>query len=120
MDAPLVTIKHHENGNRPFSEVFIDYKGQRFYSRNWWVEDDTPANRNVLAHQFLARLQHSPSGILEDLSYDETQNAVAVAVAERDSLIEFAASGGPPRPTHGGYPDNEQKPKRPALSLVSP
>lgn len=97
--TPEVTIKKRVNAaGHPFTEVFIDYQGQRFYSRHSYVVDDTPYSRANQAAAFLRRLRLFP---LKGTSPSHAR-----------------------KPVHGGYPvasSNEGAPsvsKRPALSIV--
>lgn len=59
--VPNVQIKSciSEEGH-PFSEVFIDHEGQRFYSRYFYPMDDTPGMRAQQGQQFLVRLKRFP------------------------------------------------------------
>ena len=76
--AQVVAIKQRLNAaDFPFSEIFIEHEGHRFYSRDFFVAD-TPANRAFLANAFLTRLKRFPSG---------------VTAKEH-------------KPTHGGYPQS--------------
>ena len=60
-EPPMVTIKQRVSSEgHPFSEVFIDYEGRRFYSRNWYVLSDTPHARASEAAQFMRRLERFP------------------------------------------------------------
>ena len=60
-EPAVVTIKQRVSGEgHPFSEVFIDYEGRRFYSRNWYVLSDNPHTRANEAAKFMQRLQRFP------------------------------------------------------------
>jgi hypothetical protein len=110
--TPHVTIKHRVTGQGyPFTESFVYYGGQTFYSRHWSVIADTPHARGALAQQFLDRLKRFPSIAA---GYEAQVANVAVAMNEiksHDDLIAFAKEGAP-------ILNTLPKPKRPALSLV--
>lgn len=56
-----VSIKQRVSAEgHPFSEVFIDYEGRRFYSRYWYTLSDTPHSRANERSQFMRRLQRFP------------------------------------------------------------
>lgn len=120
MDTPVVTIKQRVSAQgHPFSEAFIDYAGKRFYSRNWYVVEDTPHNRTRLAHDFLARLQRFPSIAQQQKPTAATchDDLVGNRIMSDAELAEYARTGVPPRPSHGGYPETARK-RSSVLSLV--
>jgi hypothetical protein len=105
--TPHVTIKQRVTAEgHPFSESFVYFGGQTYYSRNWSVITDSPHARQALAQQFLDRLKRFPS----TTTYEHRLESVREAFAEikrTDRIVSIAKADGPPAQSG-----------RPALKLV--